>query len=135
MVHRSVARRVGLAEIFRRRFRVMASQVGISDIEIGPYPDNWISGEELAISNSRGVAVSAPGDEEIELAVFEGDDDPPGSLIFVAEIDVGSEGLHIGTVFKFEDLPWPSGPTIVKVYVDGPRERPSQISFLLTRLK
>jgi hypothetical protein len=123
-----------MREVFRRTVYVMASQVGLYDVEEGPYPSDWTSDDELAIFGPRGVAVSAPGDEEIEVAVFEGDGNLNGDLILSTEIQVGARGLYVGTVFMFEELPWPAGKTAVQVYTEGPRGRPTRVAFVLNPL-
>jgi hypothetical protein len=122
-------------ELYRATEYVFYSQVSLIDAEDD---DAWpeIVSDRPVYSGPKGIVVPAASDSDVERAVFRGDADPGGALLFDGEMCVGAEGLEVGSPpLDMRRIAWPPGRTQVRVYVDGPAEMPHRIMFVLRHLE
>jgi hypothetical protein len=94
-----------------------------------PYPPN-----RFAFGPST-VMVLAPGDEDIEVSVYEGEAEPDGDLEHRATgmMVVGERGLEIGALPSCNGrIDWPKGEVAVGVYSDHSGEDMTRVAFILS---
>lgn len=119
-------------EVYRCNIRSYHNQMGLADAEDSvAYPGDWKDEGEILISGPKGVAVKVAEDAMVELVVYSGDGEATGELSLSTEIVIGVEGLSVGTPPDFDFLPWSSGKTSLRVYLEGPRRRPYRVMFVL----
>ena len=125
-----------MKEIINGEYFALFSQIVLIDVEATDAYPQWMTGEEIAVLHSKGVAVSALGDSLIHVIVYEGDE-LIGEIEYISGvIDVGSKGLLVGNEAAGTSsvFPWPTGRTKIKVYANAPKDKATSIKFILQRL-
>lgn len=123
-----------MREIYRRTVWVYGAQVGLSSAEDpDAYPTDWESDNELFIATTGGAAVATAPNGHVEVVLFEGSEEVDGDLIASIPITIGNAGLDVGTSGDVDRLLWPQGLTSLRVYTEGPRGRPSRVTFVLSK--
>lgn len=125
-----------MREIMRGKFFALYAQIELFDIESpDDYPE-WVTGNETAVINPKGVVVSTLGDTLVNVIVYEGEEVADGTEYISGVIHVGSKGLQVGNVIaeSYSLLPWPAGRTMVRVFADTPNGNATRVSFVLQHM-
>jgi len=125
-----------MEEITRGTFLALYSQIALVDAESPDAYPEWVTGDEIAIMNSKGVAVSALGDTLVDVVVYEGEEGTEGTEYLSGIIQVGNKGLLVGNeaAGNFSTFAWPPGRTMVRVYANGPKDNATRVTFVLQHL-
>lgn len=128
-----------MQQIYHEQHLPIHAQVMLLDAEdIDVFPE-WGTGKEAAVIGVKGALVataSSTGDLWVDVIVYTGDGQPVGTMCLAGEIQVGHEGLLIGTDAGCDvnHLVWPSGRTTIRIYVNGSPNEVTQVIFLLKSL-
>jgi hypothetical protein len=125
-----------MKEIIRGQFFALYSQIALVDFESSDVYPEWVTGDEPAVMNSKGVAVSALGDSMIEVIVYEGEEKIDGIEVISGVIHVETKGLLVGNEVAGNSVifPWPAGRTMLRVFAKTLIEA-ARITFILQPLK
>jgi hypothetical protein len=119
--------------LYKGKALALYGQVALIDAEdTDAYPE-WITGAEIAVFGPKGVAVSVLGDAQVEILVYKGTTEIKGVLYKSGEIAIGGSGLIVGNEIAgtAERIPWPNGIARVQVYANGPKNKATQVIFVL----
>lgn len=128
-----------MKQLYRGRHLIHYGQVALWDREDRtsyPLPEG-----PMPWRGPKGLVVPALSDAEIDLTVYEADDEPTAptetpSLLVEVEISVGSQGIEVGnvTTAMTAPVPWPAGRARVRAYFAGASpDAATAVSFVLSR--
>lgn len=121
-------------EVYRETVFVLSAYVTLTDAEDPDViPNDWDEHDGLYASDPGGISIGAAPDSDVEIVVVTGDGVPDGELLAATSIDVGGEGLWVGTgQGQGEKIPWQRGQFNLAVYCEGERHSPQRVTFVLT---
>jgi hypothetical protein len=124
-------------ELYRGTVRTHYSQLGLIDSEDPDTYPQWtdVAPGVWAFFGPKGVVVGVGEDACVDVGVYRGPEAPGDMVLLLSgEIEVGSDGLVVGTVDPAEKVEWPPGPVHVRTYVDSlNRKEITRVAFVLDR--
>ncbi len=130
-----------LEELFHAHIITVYSQVSLYDAGDPAACPKWKTGTEHVILGPRGIVVATAPDSPIDIHVYQAADlkrlrEPDPALCLSAEIQVGQNGLILGSVPTPEPpkIPWPAGRAALVVYTNGLGESATEVRFYLQAL-
>src|SRR5690348_8884256 len=99
-----------LQVIYRASYSPIYAQIELVDPEAGePYrPEQWVEKDAPAgFLGPHGLVVSTMSDVDVEVTVLQGPGQPEGRLCLSGSIQIGEQGLELGTISQRDAFGWP----------------------------
>jgi hypothetical protein len=118
-------------------------QIALFDAQASDAYPEWLTGDEAAAIGPRGIAVATAGDVDVEVIVYDLQDEDAGSARVIGSsrisgiIEVGNQGLLVGNVPASDlfEIEWPTGRASVEAQVQAPTDQAVRVLFFLSHLQ
>jgi hypothetical protein len=129
--------------ILQEHIYALYGQVALFDAQTSDAYPQWRTGIEAAAIGPYGIAVATAGDVDVEVIVYDLQDEDAGSAREIGSsrisgiIEVGNQGLLVGNVPASDlfEIEWPEGRTSVEAQIEGPPGQAIRVLFFLSHLQ